>query len=149
MPSGCIFADKGPAIFVEGNKLATLSSLLALMNSCAFNFLINLQMAFGSYEVGVIQRTPVPDLDNPQGARLGELALACVELKRDLDRANETSHVFHLPALLQVAVAPPPPTPPPPGGRGVGSPPSPLVFKGGQKMCSECGGFGGCGDLGR
>lgn len=60
-------------------------------------------MAFGSYEVGVIQRTPVPDLDNPQGARLGELALACVELKRDLDRANETSHVFHLPALLQVA----------------------------------------------
>ncbi len=60
-------------------------------------------MAFGSYEVGVIQRTPVPDLDNPQGVRLGELALACVELKRDLDRANETSHVFHLPALLQVA----------------------------------------------
>lgn len=37
--------------------------------------------------------------------RLGDLALACVELKRDLDRANETSHVFHLPALLQVAGA--------------------------------------------
>jgi hypothetical protein len=43
----------------------------------------------------------VPDLDNPDGERLGELALQCVELKRNLDRANEISHVFHLPALLQ------------------------------------------------
>ena len=59
-------------------------------------------MAFGSYEVGVIQRTPVPDLNNPDGERLGELALACVHLKRNLDTANEISHVFHLPALLQV-----------------------------------------------
>ena len=54
-------------------------------------------------EVGFLQRMPVPLLDDLDQAHLGELALACVELKRDLDRANETSHVFHLPALLQVA----------------------------------------------
>ena len=99
-PSDAIFGHKGPVAFVE---TALLPSCLGLCNSLAFMLLLSLQMAFGSYEVGVIQRTPIPDLDNPQGARLGELALACVELKRDLDRANETSHVFHLPALLQVA----------------------------------------------
>jgi hypothetical protein len=60
-------------------------------------------MAFGSYEVGVIQRTPVPDLDTPDGEKLGTLALACVNLKRGLDTATETSHVFQLPALLQAS----------------------------------------------
>ena len=28
--------------------------------------------------------------------------MACVHLKRNLDTANEISHVFHLPALLQL-----------------------------------------------
>jgi len=133
LPAGFIFANVSPCIFDSDNN--HLHGILGLTNSSTFSRLLDVSQAFGAYQVGVIQRTPVPDLDNPQGARLGELALACVELKRDLDRANETSHVFHLPALLQVAVAPSPPTPPPQGGRGVGgvaatTPPSPLVGEG-------------------
>lgn len=62
-------------------------------------------MAFGSYEAGVVQRTPVPDLSGPEAERLGELALRCVEIKRGLDTADETSHAFTLPALLQVGGA--------------------------------------------
>jgi hypothetical protein len=61
-----------------------------------------MQVAFGSYEVGAIQRTPVPDLSGEQGIKLGELARSAVDLRRSLDTANETSHAFHLPALLQV-----------------------------------------------
>ena len=99
LPEGCIFSDKGPSAFSTKQELP---SLLSLLNSNAFQALLALQMSFGSYEVGVIQRTPVPDLNNPDGERLGELALACVHLKRNLDTANEISHVFHLPALLQV-----------------------------------------------
>jgi len=49
----------------------------------------------------MIQRTPVPDLNNSSGAYLGQLALACVDLKRNLDIDNELGHAFHLPALLQ------------------------------------------------
>ncbi|RRR74211.1 MAG: hypothetical protein EI684_07550 [Candidatus Viridilinea halotolerans] len=60
---------------------------------------------FPQFDGGTISKTPVPDLDNPEGVRLGELALACVALKRDLDRVNETSHVFHLPALLHMTGA--------------------------------------------
>src|SRR5262249_29994849 len=91
---------KGPVAFVPKSEL---SFYLGLSNSDALSLLISLQMAFGSYEVGVIQRTPVPNLSGPQGIRLSKLALSCVNLKRDLNRSNETSHIFHLPALLQVS----------------------------------------------
>jgi hypothetical protein len=98
-PKGCIFADKGPVIF---SSTDSLSYLLGLTNSIAFQGLVALQMAFGSYEVGVIQRTPVPELSGAASKQLGKLALLSVALKRDIDRVNEISHVFHLPALLGV-----------------------------------------------
>ncbi len=98
-PEGCIFADKGPVIFSSSDPVA---SLLAVANSRAFRGLVELQMAFGSYEVGVIQRTPVPDMPESQAKMLGDLALRCVDVKREFDTANEPSHAFHLPALLQV-----------------------------------------------
>jgi hypothetical protein len=37
-----------------------------------------------------------------QDRRISELAHVCLDYKRSLDTTNETSHVFHLPALLQV-----------------------------------------------
>lgn len=55
-----------------------------------------------SYEVGVIQRTPVPDVPDALAEMLGNLALQCVEMKRGTDTANATSHSFRLPALLQI-----------------------------------------------
>jgi hypothetical protein len=54
-------------------------------------------MAFGSYEVGVIQRTPVPDLDDDSTKLLAGLARRAWSLKRSLDTSNETSHAFLLP----------------------------------------------------
>lgn len=71
------------------------------MSSSVFTRLLRVTAGW-NYEVGVIQRTPIPDLSGEEGAKLGELARSAVDLKRSLDTANETSHVFHLPALLQV-----------------------------------------------
>lgn len=102
MPAGCIFADKGPAAFVANDEPQALLALLAVSNSAAFRSLVELQMAFGSYEVGVIQRTPVPDLSPGDTERLAQLARRGWSLKRDLDTATLTSHAFVLPALLQV-----------------------------------------------
>lgn len=104
LPNGCIFSHKGPAVFAD---IGDLRCLLALMNSRAFESLVALQLgaadaAARSYEVGLIQKVPVPDLSGPQGVRLSELAMSCLDLKRTLDTANETSHVFYLPMLLQV-----------------------------------------------
>ncbi|WP_312352342.1 hypothetical protein [Pseudomonas sp.] len=101
MPRGCIFADKGPAAFVADNAPEALLVLLAIVNSRAFGLLVSLQMAFGSYEVGVIQKTPVPDITTEQCTQLASLARRAWSLKRTLDTVTETSHAFLLPAALR------------------------------------------------
>ena len=63
LPEGCIFADKGPVAFADNDEQ---QALLALMNSQAFEALVALQLgaadaAARSYEVGLIQKVPVPN----------------------------------------------------------------------------------------
>jgi hypothetical protein len=101
LPRGCIFADKGPAAFVADDAPDDLLALLALVNSHAFGLLVSLQMAFGSYEVGVIQKTPVPNLTADQQATLAALTRRAWSLKRTLDTIEETSHAFLVPAALR------------------------------------------------
>lgn len=98
LPHGCIFHAKGPGIFVDVEQLPIF---VALFNSEVFRYLLRLQIAFGSYEVGVLQRTPVPDMRGPAAARLALLGNEAIELKRSLDLVNEVAHVFRVPALLR------------------------------------------------
>ncbi len=112
MPAGCIFADKGPAAFVDGDAPESLLALCAVVNSAPFGALVALQLArtelAQSYEVGLIQQTPVPPLTTDDGRpttqsqTLSALAHRAWSLKHALDTATETSHAFLLPALLQV-----------------------------------------------
>lgn len=110
LPAGCVFADKGPASLVAEDDPIVLLALLALTNSHAFGLLVSLQLAAAdaaarSYEVGVIQRTPVPVLSTDQRAQLAALARRSWSLKRSLDTVTETSHVFLLPLALRQAQA--------------------------------------------
>lgn len=106
MPEGCIFADKGPAAFIGNDDPKGLLSLCAVVNSSPFTQLVALQLArtelAQSFEVGLIQQTPIPDLSDTDTARLAELAQRAWTQKRNLDTATLTSHAFVLPALLQV-----------------------------------------------
>ena len=101
MPAGCVFADKGPAAFVANDCGSRLLALLAVTNSMAFKSLVELQMAFGSFDVGVIQRTPVPLTVGGDESGLTQLAHRAWSSKRFFDTVVETSHAFTLPALLQ------------------------------------------------
>ncbi len=110
MPKDCIFADKGPAIFVTDDNHQYLLALLALTNSSAFQMLVEVQLAAAdaaarSYEVGIIQRTPIPDLTPEAITTLATLAHRAWTLKRSLDTVTQTSHAFVLPALLQVNIS--------------------------------------------
>jgi len=58
-------------------------------------------MAFGSYEVGVIQRTPIPRLTEEEILNLAMAARRFWHLKRTLDSVVETSHAFVLPSALR------------------------------------------------
>lgn len=111
MPAGCVFGDKGPAAIIENNDSDELLSLLAIGASKAFRSLVEFQLAAAdakpggaahSYEVGVLQRTPVPRLTEASKTDLARLARRAWSLKRSHDTHIETSHAFTIPALLQV-----------------------------------------------
>jgi hypothetical protein len=100
LPCGCIFAHVGPSVFVETDDRNQLEAILAVMSSSMFTSLARI-MAGWNFEVGVIQRTPVPHLTAADEAALATLAHRAWLLKRSLDTRNETSHAFILPGLLQ------------------------------------------------
>jgi very-short-patch-repair endonuclease len=107
MPAGCIFADKGPAVFVPNNEELSLLSLLAIMQSEPFSSLLKLQLgaataAARSYEVGLIQQMPVPPLSPEMQEELAHLARQAHDLKREQERDNEVTHPFTSPALARL-----------------------------------------------
>lgn len=109
MPSNCIFGHKGPAVFHINNDKQKLLSLLAMTISKPFITLVELQLAAAdsaarSYEVGIIQKVPVPDIDDDYQKRLAELALQAWSIKRSLDAVNETSHAFLMPHKLMLQI---------------------------------------------
>ena len=110
LPCGCVFADKGPVVLVENDSQEILFAVLAVMNSMPFEMLVRVQLArtelAQSYDVGIIQRTPIPDLCNLQYAILPQLAREAHDLQRDRDRSDETTHAFCLPGLLTHRDAP-------------------------------------------
>ena len=106
IPSFCIFSHKGPTAFVSDDSTQALLALLAVTVSKPFCFLVDLQMAAAdaaarSYEVGVIQRTPVPYFSEETEKILANQARRAWSLKRTLDTVNETSHAFSLPMAIR------------------------------------------------
>ena len=104
MPRGFIFSNKGPALFNSANDEAQLLAASAVANSLPFRALVALQLArtelAQSYEVGLIQQTPVPVLAAGDIQVLSGLARRCWALRRSLDAGNETSPAFVLPSVL-------------------------------------------------
>jgi hypothetical protein len=98
---------KGPAAFIDADSPTSLLALCAITNSSPFQELVSLQLAREeqSFEVGVIERTPVPEFAKELEERLAMLAHRAWSLMRLLDSVVETSHAFALPrALLQRVV---------------------------------------------
>lgn len=104
LPPNAIFGSKGPAIVEDENNLQRLLAIVALTNSWPFGLLLSMQMAFGSFEVGVIQRTPIPDLEPDEEFKLAALARTAWKRKRTLDTAEETSLAFLLPVELRARI---------------------------------------------
>lgn len=106
LPRGGIFGHKGPGVFEASDDPTALLALAAITNSAPFGALVSLQLArtelAQSFEVGLIQQTPVPNLEPADREALSDLAGRAWSLKRGLDTRTETSHAFERPALLQV-----------------------------------------------
>jgi hypothetical protein len=108
LPVGCIFGEKGPAVLLANDPSEPLLALLAMVNSVPFGQMVGVQVAAAtaaarSYEVGIVQRTPTPEIGELQERALAENAARAWSRRRTVDTAAATSHAFLLPALLHVA----------------------------------------------
>lgn len=98
MPSGCVFGHKGPAVFPK--KEPDTFYLLGVANSTPAEYLLRGLMSFGSWEVGVIKRLPVPVPSLDQRAQIANIARNIHQAKTNWDRGNELSTAFVAPWLL-------------------------------------------------
>lgn len=101
LPPGCIFGDKGPALFAPGDSRRGLACLLAWLNSSVVSALLALTVGkegtFGtaeasSYEVGVVERLPFPDVS--KDVALSDLTMRLVRRRVEAASFLETSTVF-------------------------------------------------------
>jgi len=102
LPAGCAFGDKGPAIVdVDGSDW----SLLAMLNSRPVSYLLSLGLGTAeaeggaganSYEVGLLQRLPIPTEAVTDG-RLESLARDAWRARADRDLRNEATALFRGP----------------------------------------------------
>ncbi|MBK8058259.1 MAG: hypothetical protein IPK33_10370 [Gemmatimonadetes bacterium] len=101
LPAGCVFADKGPAIFPSDESKTFY--ILGIANSAPAEFILQGLMSFGSWEVGVIRRLPVAQASTKQAERVATLAKAIHDAKRDWDSGNEISTSFERPWVVRRA----------------------------------------------
>ncbi|MCY3818402.1 MAG: hypothetical protein OXH52_03420 [Gammaproteobacteria bacterium] len=99
MPQGCIFGHKGPTIFPTREQDAWF--LLGLANSAPAEYLLKGLMAFGSWEVGVIKRLPVPQASARVREAVGAMAREIHDAKATWDECNEISTYFERPWLIR------------------------------------------------
>jgi len=109
MPSGCVFTGKGPAAFDAENSAKHLLANCALMNSIPFKALVGTRLNAAdstarSFEVGIIQKTPAPVLQDDIRDTLARLAKEAWSLRYFIDTIEETSHAFFLPPALQTRI---------------------------------------------
>jgi hypothetical protein len=103
LPEGCVFADKGPAIFPTDPRKTFY--ILGIANSAPAEFLLRGLMSFGSWEVGVIKRLPVPQASTKQADHVASFAKAIHDAKREWDSGNEISTSFERPWVVRRADA--------------------------------------------
>jgi len=97
MPAGCIFGHKGPGIFLKDANATDY--ILGVLNSTFAEYLCRALMSFGSYEVGVIQKLPIPRPASDLKGLIASLARSIHDAKAGWDAGNEISSQFNEPWL--------------------------------------------------
>ena len=97
LPSGSIFGDKGPGLFLKDPEQRDY--ILAITNSRVFEFLFTSRTSF-SWEVGIMKTMPIPKASYAQSRDLSSLAEGCFVIKSNWDTGNEICTRFSRPWVL-------------------------------------------------
>lgn len=99
MPEGCIFGHKGPAVLPKDSHKTFF--ILGMANSAPAEFVLRGLMSFGSWEVGVIKRLPIPQASDKLAEEVSRIARSIYEAKHGWDKGNELSTSFERPWVLR------------------------------------------------
>ena len=102
LPFGAVFSIRGYAILAEFEELMVIA---AICNSKAFDYLFKVSLGrfgFPEFVVGILQKLPLPNVNNDLRRKLSSSVKRAWSLKRKLNTVDETSHAFYLPAALRV-----------------------------------------------
>jgi hypothetical protein len=97
LPSGCIFSQKGPALFFSDE--ASEDYILGVSNSLIFEYLFRTKTSF-SWEIGAMKSLPVPLLSQDQTLKIGSLARSLAEVKERWSLCSELATGFVRPWIL-------------------------------------------------
>lgn len=102
LPAGCVFGHKGSSAFEREDNPQSIIRLIGTSCSSTFAWLVAVQLArtelAQSFEVGLIQSTPIPSEDSTEVLRSAAKGWA---LRHDLDSVCEVSHASLLPLFLR------------------------------------------------
>jgi hypothetical protein len=98
LPRGCIFVDKGPALFLSDPQRENY--LLGLTNTHIFEYLFQSKTSF-SWEVGIMKVMPIPQPTLEEVSHIGSLATCIHDCKASWDEGNEISTRFIKPWLIR------------------------------------------------
>lgn len=111
LPAGCAFADKGPAILTSSDSTTWRLALLGALNSCTASYLISLGLGMSeskdisnSYEVGLVQKLPVPKT-LPDDTALAASAKEALDARRQLDTVCDETAALYVSPFLTVPPA--------------------------------------------
>ncbi len=102
LPIGTIFSDLGNIVLPYKEQLKY--SYLGLFSSNVYYSLLKLSLgavdaAARTYDVGIIQRAPIPVFNKEISDEFEELVIQCINIKSKEFSYDETTHVFSLPSL--------------------------------------------------
>jgi hypothetical protein len=108
LPTGAVFSNSGHALFSEGDRPNDLLVLAGILNSAPAKYLLSLLVkaadgAARSYETGLLQRLPVPNIPAEASANLSALGRAAWSCVRSPYMSAQWSTTFVLPAVLHDA----------------------------------------------
>lgn len=101
LPKGCVFSNKGDAMFTGSMSHALIGA--SWLNSRTCDRIMESLAHFGSYEVGLVKKLPWPGakLVGSAGTTLAQHATELIGIRSSLDESDDTTRRFICPAVLR------------------------------------------------
>lgn len=96
LPADCIFSLAGPGIFVKNDDLGWVH---AILSSTVTKYFLKLMTDRRKWEPGYVKQIPFIRPDENITTYLASLSEMAIQLTREKEKSDETTHIFHLPAI--------------------------------------------------